>query len=696
MILTRFFLFALGIASIAVPLWVHLRRGRVRKRTVVSSLHLMQAARQTSRSPRRIVHWPLLLLRCLALLLLALGFGRLMIPSLGGHGVQAYAVFIIDTSGSMQADGEGPHRWDQAREALLSALGTLNPGSRVALIPSPWDGTERPWESPSDAVARVTPMEPGYAANRLAHEIREAINLLAQRPDDHPKRLHIISDFQRCALSGIDQVALPANIELRIDKVGPLRARNRGLTVSVLSAGATDIGLYGFSDGTTGEITIVDHNAQESTFAVAPGNTASRLADRAEERTWTKRRLLLEDDDALAADNVAYDAFLPQRMIPAWLFEPRDRPPPGARAQPQRRMAPSNVLPVYEQATYFIRTALQPAFDGDHAESRFRPRLLRAADLPTALTALEEPDAPALLFIPALADIPPALIPLAERIVAGGGAVLFLGGPELSPAAYQRAFAQILPVRIGAAQPITFAPPLAPVGARHPLWGGLDAPTRRLFAHVAVRERNAITLHDEARALADFTDGQPLVAERTVGKGRTYFVNTSADRQWSDWPADPSLFVPFIHLLTARALGFQTFAPEHRPLLAGERALLTLDPAHAGRTVHFNGQQRVIDASGRIANVYFDEPGIHDLRFDDGSLAYRVAVNFPPSESVLESYSDAVVLQRIESLRQTGGESVVRWEAGASEGALAWKLCLAIAALLLLVDPLMANRRIPS
>lgn len=65
MALPNILLFALGIAAIAAPLWAHLRLGRVRKRAVVSSLHLMLAARQSSRTPRRIINWPLFLLRCL-------------------------------------------------------------------------------------------------------------------------------------------------------------------------------------------------------------------------------------------------------------------------------------------------------------------------------------------------------------------------------------------------------------------------------------------------------------------------------------------------------------------------------------------------------------------------------------------------------------------------------------------------------
>ncbi len=684
MILTHILLFTIGIASIAAPLWVHLRRGRVRKRTVVSSLYLMLAARQTSRTPRKIMNWPLFLLRSLLLLLLALGFGRLLIPAFGSSGVRAYAVFLIDTSGSMQAHADG-NRWEQATKALQAAIANLDAGSQVAIMTSPAPEAPPQWENPSDANTRIANIKPGYAANRLAREMREAIRLLQQMPEDNPKFLHIISDFQRNALAGIDQITVPANIELRINKVGPLQARNRGIVVSVLSAGITDVATYGFTDGTSGNITLIENDDNPKNVAVSPGNVASRIRRDDQQATWTERKLILEDDDALAADNIAYETFRPQEMIPVWLFEPRKIP-----STPQNR---NMIRPIYEHATYFIRTALQPAFEKDLPESRFQPIMITQEDLPAAYASLEEPTAPQILFIPALAEIPPQLSELTQAIVERGGTVLFLTGPELNTTAYNEIFAPILPVSIGESERITFSPALAPISSRHALLGKLDTQTRRRFTHVTVRQRNTVERMNEAYTLAYFADGEPLVTERNIGSGRTYFINTSADRQWTDWPADSPLFVPFIHLLTTRAAGAEAVSPEHVPMLAGEPNTIQVDPAYAGQNVYFNDQQRQVTPNGYIEKVYFEKPGIYDLRLDDDTSIHQIAVNVPPSESVLDAYAEPIVMQRLESLRETSGESAIRWETHTDEGALAWKLAMALAALLLLIEPLVANRK---
>jgi hypothetical protein len=93
-----------------------------------------------------------------------------------------------------------------------------------------------------------------------------------------------------------------------------------------------------------------------------------------------------------------------------------------------------------------------------------------------------------------------------------------------------------------------------------------------------------------------------------------------------------------------------------------------------------------------VQNVIFEKPGVIDLTLDNGTSAGKIAVNFPPSESVLESDPEPVVRQRLESLREAGGGSAVRWEAE-EQGGLAWRLCLLAAALLLVIEPVVANLR---
>lgn len=704
MTLANVLLFSLGVAAIAAPLWVHLRLGRVKKRAVVSSLRLMKATPQTSKSPRRLIDIPLLLLRALVLLLVALGFGRLLIPGMRSEDAKQYAVFVVDVSGSMQAGGS-TKVWNQAKERVLSAMDRLNPASRVAVVLSP-SGTNRPeWETPSRAIDRVKGMTAGFGANRLGDSILEANHLLAAMPEDRPKVLHVVSDFQRSSLAGLDEVPIPSGVELQVAKVGEERVSNRGIAVTVAAAGATDVGIYAFNDGSGGSIRLKE-GGNTRTLEVLPGQGGVRLDHSGKKGEWVDRTLHLEEDDALAADNTAHDVYQGQEPIPVWLWEPGGELPSAAAAplpvprrilgnagMPQAASAPAATRRAYDQASYYIDRALQPSLEGERAAaSRYRPLTLTEKNLEAALGEAGSAAAPRLLIVPATKNPPAALAQLAKRVVQGGGSVIFFGGAALDPASYESQFGTLLALKPGAPGNFKLSPALADIASTNPLWGGLDAASRRQLAKAPLRTRHAATSVPGSTVLAAYADGVPFIAEKREGKGGAYFVNTSADRGWGDWAASASLFVPSLHLLAARALGDEAFAAANAPVPAGEPVTLRLPPEFSGRSLKLGDMELPVGSDGRVAGALFDKPGVADLVLTDGTKAGRVAVNFPTSESVLESDPEPVVRQRLESLRQQGGGSVVRWE-NEEQGGLAWRLCLFLAALLLVIEPVIANHR---
>ena len=124
-------LFMLGALAIAAPVIYHLIRRTTRERTVFSSLMFLMptAPRLTHRS--RLEHILLLLLRFLALGLLALGFARPFLrktaPSAAAAGQAQRIVVLVDVSASMRRAG----LWADARE-------------RVALSAMAWQPISRP------------------------------------------------------------------------------------------------------------------------------------------------------------------------------------------------------------------------------------------------------------------------------------------------------------------------------------------------------------------------------------------------------------------------------------------------------------------------------------------------------------------------------------------------------------------------
>lgn len=706
MTLPNLFLFAAGLAAMAIPVWAHLRQGRVKRRQVVSTLRLMGDTVQTSRAPRRLVDKPLLLLRLLVLLLLALGFGRLLVPLLGGGHAREYVVFVVDSSGSMRAKDGAKSVWNEARSTLAQAIDSLASTSRTALVLSPSAGEQGGWTNPGATARRVGDLRPGYAANRLEPALREAVALLGELPDDCPKVIHVVSDFQLSALEGLDSVSIPADVALRISKVGPESLPNRSVSVRVEKAGAAITGVYGFGDGGAGSLGLSVNGGAVSMHALDPESPAFRLARIGEPGAWVTRTLSIDGGDSFEVDDAGYDAFQGAGRTEAMVWEPRMLVPGQARVYDEwddpdgkepdsndgTRRSATRARHEYEMAGYYLRRALAPNQGLDLGrESAFVVTSVDANALASSAKAVEAGKGESrLLLVPSTPGSPDGVAALARSVCQGGGAVVFFAGPDLDSEAYSKAFGDLLPVSIGKAEAVPDAVALAPVTSAHPVWGTLPSAWREALAGNRFASRLACKPADGARVVHAFADGVPFVASRPVGRGSVWFVNTSADRAWGDFVASPGLFVPVMHLLAAQAL--ERMQPPSTLAVAGEVVRLSLPTSSAGRGITVGGRALTIDASGNVERLILDAPGVHDLVAADGSVAHRVAVNFPLSESVLESRSATVVRQRLESLRATGKAAAVRWE-GADSGGLAWQLCLGLAAALMLIEPLVANRR---
>ena len=130
-------LFALGALAVVGPILFHLIRRTTRDVTPFSTLMFLQPTppRVTRRS--RLENLWLLLLRCLAVALLALGFARPFVQrELPGEAKAAGAgkriVILVDTSASMRRE----KLWDEARAKADEVLRKTTPADEVACSPS--------------------------------------------------------------------------------------------------------------------------------------------------------------------------------------------------------------------------------------------------------------------------------------------------------------------------------------------------------------------------------------------------------------------------------------------------------------------------------------------------------------------------------------------------------------------------------
>ncbi len=120
----------------ALPVVFHLIRRSSKEQIPFSSLMFLQPAppRVTKRS--RLEHILLLLLRCLVLCLLALGFARPFfqkpMPASQSPETSRKFIVLVDTSASMRREGLWPAAVAKAGDALKQTA----PGDQVAVSPS--------------------------------------------------------------------------------------------------------------------------------------------------------------------------------------------------------------------------------------------------------------------------------------------------------------------------------------------------------------------------------------------------------------------------------------------------------------------------------------------------------------------------------------------------------------------------------
>ena len=220
-------------------------------------------------------------------------------------------------------------------------------------------------------------------------------------------------------------------------------------------------------------------------------------------------------------------------------------------------------------------------------------------------------------------------------------------------------------------------------------WDG--APSKEAIARGAVQ------------VLATYTDtnGSPALAEQTLGKGRVLVATTSADAEWTSWPADPS------YLVTILELGRYMTRPtaDEGAIGVGVPIRLTLDPSLYASEVRVEapGEGNSMDIQalptedGKSLLLHAEDTGrqglyrLHLQRRDGSAETQHVAVNIDPAEGDLKPAGRSEVERRLEGTKVavvTGKQFLAR---GVSGGRIeVWRAALYALVFVLCVEQLLA------
>jgi hypothetical protein len=619
-------LFLVGALAVAAPVVFHLIRRTSREKIPFSSLMFLRPTPPRVTRSSKLENIFLLLLRCLVLCLLALGFSRPFfqrpVAADNTAGAGQRLVVLLDASASMRRDA----LWTDARARAEQVLKRTKPADSVAVFL--FDHTTRPlmtfeqWsETPiaervNLAIQRVSAATPSWASTHLGHALLTAVDALedtsgrSQAQPTGARRIVVISDLQEGArLDGLQGFDWPRGIEVALEPLKAKRPTNAGLQLLIeqdetqKSSSESEIKLRvaNSADSKREQFQVGWMRSGEKSFAgkpveayVPPGQSRVITSPKPAADAAVEQLKLTGDDEEF--DNTVFTVPPKPEQIKV-LFVGND-----AERDPQ-------------QSLYYLRRAFP------ETRRQIVQVIARPANAP--LPPEDLLTAPFLI----VADILSAEAAKSVRAFLDSGKPVLFAMKSIAAAPTLAEIAGLGTVSAEEATTGGFAL-LGQVDFEHPLFAPFADPRFSDFTkiHFWKYRRLDASQFKDARVLARFDKGDPALLQVAVGKGLLFVLASGwhpADSQF----ALSSKFVPLLFSLLDLSGGVKAQLGQY---LVGDPVSLAATNASQAFTVRKpDGSEIKVNAGERFTQT--DQPGIYAVT--SGQTPQRFAVNLDSAES---------------------------------------------------------------
>jgi hypothetical protein len=567
-------------------------------------------------SKRRLENWLLLLLRCLALLLLALMFARPLWRSENEDAVSQNqaTVLLLDRSASMQRGD----LWKQALAAATQRLEKIALTDRLAVATLDLE-TKLLWSfdqdktSASTRLAALKPqlaaIKPGWASTDLGQALVDAASWFgsAQGMSGLKKRVVVITDFQEGArLDALRGMVWPENIAVEVVRVEAPNADN--FTLSLAASSRTSFPTRSSGDSASSQ----SNELENSFYRVRLSNTRdSKASD-----------FKLSWDKGTESPTTGYLPPGASRVLSipgnagtltlsgdAWDFDNRIFIAP---AQPKavKIVFIGDEKTRSEAATplFYLSRALQPT-----------PSLLPELTI-VPETAASVPKDTELVFISG-ARLSAPLIQSVRALAEKGGLVIAVVTPEMKMQDFE-ALTGISGIQSDVSDKSGSSDDyqmLSDVQITHPLLRPFADERLRDFTKLHFWKHRTLNLPKDSplEVLARFDQGDPAILAQSLGKGRVVLLTSG----WHPADSQLALSTKFVPLLYGwlEAAGFRN--EQAASLLVGD-----VLPLEAATSIMTPDGQTLTPKPGDTIRA--ELPGIYTLGKDR-----LIAVNIAPEES---------------------------------------------------------------
>ncbi|HUS90829.1 MAG TPA: BatA domain-containing protein [Phycisphaerae bacterium] len=695
-----------GLLGAAVPVLIHLLN-RYRYREIDwGAMELLRRAMVVRSRRVRIEDLILLILRCLAVGLLAIAMAR---PTLTAGGAKFFGgearvgmVIALDGSYSMSHRPGVNSRFDAAVQKVREITRTLQPGDQLSLVLL----GQRP---------RVLLRNVSFDEQR----IDERLNSLTPLPE----RLNLELGLEQAATL-IDEVRAPAKECYLVSDSQDLSWRQVSekarKTMGEISA-AGRLYYLNVATGTAENLAVTDF--QMVSGAARAGSMARYVATvRNSGRRAARNVPVTLTVAGKTADRRVVDAVQPDQSVPVPLYAKFDTAgnvtvqvalEHDAVLVDNLRYAAADVRQQVrvllvdgdpgrgsdEGETIYLVRALVP--DPSKA-SQASLRLRRVAYVELPLQRLGDFDVVVLANVP---DVHDAQVEALYNFVRlGGGLIVFLGDKingRLLNTRFRVGDVPLLPAELGlplaAARDEEVGWPVEVTDPDHPLGRMLARLPRELLAEARVRALIRCRPAERARTILSAAGAdEPLLIEGTLGRGRVVLYTSSADRDWGSVAINPAYLI-----LLHEAIGHLTRRSHERQFTVGEPLAVAVPPQVEARQFTLTSPEgdsspiQATEADGqRVAHCGLpDAPGFYRLQYDLKADPLMMAVNVDPTESDVRTLPPDSLSEAFASLPMTvlGGGDVFAEVKQARRGLELWRTFMLAALIVLLLEALLAK-----
>ncbi len=696
-------LFLLAVMAGVIPVVLHLINRQNAPVVNFSTLRFLQISVQKTRR-RKYVHDALLLvLRVLALALIAIALAQPAVfrlhQWLGSGGDTAMAI-IIDNSASMASNDQNGPRWKRLVSAAEQVLSVLESGDRVALL-----NTNGPAALPERKLYRnhevvrqaLGTLKPSYERADLAAALAEAKRILA-RSNGINREIYVLTDLQATswraaeAQSNSEEASCPIVLinvggpplpnvslaRLTVDSPAPAGGVAGRVTADVIGdakdGSPRHVQRYGAS-----------HKRDSSpTLQLDAGGAAKHTFVTVQRKSGLHRGdIRLDQPDGCPADDQLFFSANTNPAIPAAIVSQSVHQIP------------------YLDPTHYLRSALMPA--GEDV----------GAVLPTMVTADDLDKEPLAQFaVVFCVNLSTPSVKLADQLVQyleQGGCLVWVCGDRVDPVQYSviddQVGQKLFPIRLTRSHSADAEHPdgwhVAWLDPENAITSPFAVPAA-VYQSVNVRQYIEVPPVDGsgARVLARLDNGHPLLLEKAVGSGRVFLWTSSFHVQWTNLPLRP-LFLPLMSRFIFEVAGTHTSqpllvagTPWTAPIAVDNEAIVEVtDPK--GAKVRL---ERKDNESGPVRFLQTHQTGVYRVQVRNGPHVQQLAfaVNPDPEESAAAQIDPTELKARLQPATVfmcDDPAQVTQTIARLREGQSLWEFFLVIVLIALVAESFLANRR---